>query len=109
MRLGGLVQESLSPRRLLHDRSSRRGARRLFRRGDHKRNPGVPAVRPVLVGEFPVAFEIEVALRRGAQRNDHSELRTNADDLRLEAADAIAGATVAADLLVDIANGTDEK
>src|SRR5262249_875628 len=94
---------------LFRDYSSRRGARRLFRRRDHERHPGVPAVGPIVMGEFPVAFEIEIALRRGAQGNDDSELRADTDDLRLEAADAIAGATVAPDLLVDIANGTDKK
>src|SRR5262249_20518309 len=75
----------------------------------HERHPGVPAVGSVVVGEFPVAFEIDVALRRGAQGNDDSELRADADDLRLETADAIAAAAVAADLLVDLANGTDKK
>src|SRR5262249_54221803 len=94
---------------LFRDHSSRRGARRLFRWRDHERYPGVPAVRPVVVGKFPVAFEIEVALRRGAQGNNNSELRADADDLRLEAANAVAGAAVAADLLVNIANGTDKK
>src|SRR5262245_43470069 len=94
---------------LFPDHSSRRGARRLFRRRDHECDPGVPAIGPVVVGKFPVAFEIEVALRRVAQGNNDSELRTDADDLRLEAADAVAGATVAAHLLVDIANGTDKK
>ena len=62
-----------------------------------------------MVGEFPVAFEIEVRLRRGAQRNDEPDLGANADYPRPEAADAIAGAAVATDLLVDIADGTDKK
>jgi len=48
-------------------------------------------------------------LCRSAQGNDEPELRTNADHARLEAAHAIAGAAVATDLLVDIANGTDKK
>src|SRR5262249_6278236 len=96
---GGQSESTLG---LFRDHSSRRSARRLFRWRDDEGHPGVPAVGPVVVGEFPVAFEIEVALRRGAQGNNDSELRTDADDLRLEAADAIAGATVAADLLVDI-------
>src|SRR5262249_41152516 len=89
--------------------SSRRGARRLLCRRDHECDPGVPAVGPVLVGEFPVAFEIEITLRRGAQRNDEPELRAAAHDLRLEAADVIARTAVATDLLVDIADGTDKK
>src|SRR5215471_20996459 len=41
---------------LFRDHSSRRRARRLFRRRDHERHPSVPAVGPVLVGEFPVVL-----------------------------------------------------
>src|SRR5262249_32901013 len=55
------------------------------------------------------ALEIEVTLRRGAEGNNESELRTHADHLRLEAADAIAGAAVATQLSVDIADETDLK
>src|SRR5262245_27779162 len=96
--------------RLLRGHASRcRWGRRLFRRGDHECDPGVPSVGPVLVGKFPVAFEIEVPLRCGAQRNDEPELRANADYPRLEATDPIAGTAVAADLLVDITNSTDKK
>src|SRR5262249_51040910 len=36
---------------LFREHSSRRSARRLFRRRDHERHPGVPAVGPVVVGE----------------------------------------------------------
>src|SRR5215471_14266178 len=91
------------------DHASRRCARRLFRWRDHECDPGVPAVGPVLVGEFPVAFEIEVTLHRAAQGNNESELRPGAHHLRLEAAHAVAGAGVATDLLVDVANGTEKK
>src|SRR5262249_12487757 len=94
---------------LFRDHSSRRGARRLFRRRDHECDPGIPAIGPVLVGEFPIASEVEIALRRGAQGNDESELRADADNLRLEAADAVAGAAVAADLLIDVAHSSDQK
>src|SRR5262245_25177029 len=94
---------------LFRDHSSRRGARHLFRWRDHECDPGVPAVGPVVVGKFPVAFEIEISLRRGGQGNDESELRADANHARVEAADPIAGAAVATDLLVDIANGTDKK
>src|SRR5712691_9701084 len=45
---------------LFRDHSFRRGARRLFGRRDHECDPGIPAVGPVLVGEFPIALEIEV-------------------------------------------------
>src|SRR5262249_7726935 len=94
---------------LFRDHASRRGTRRLLRRRDHECDPGVPAVGPVLAGELPVAFEIEITLRGAAQGDDVSELRADADNLRLEAADAIAGAAVATQLSVDIADGTDKK
>src|SRR5215471_20609579 len=94
---------------LFRDHPPRRGARRLFRRRDHERDPGIPAIGPVLVGEFPVAFEIEITLNLSGQGNDESDLRPSADDLRLEAAHAVAGAAVAPDLFVDIADGTDKK
>jgi hypothetical protein len=54
----------------LFDHSSRCGARRLFCPRDHERDPGVPSGGPVLVGEFPVAFDIEINLRLGGQGND---------------------------------------
>jgi hypothetical protein len=60
---------------LLCDHPPRRGARRLLGRRDHECDPSIPAIGPVLVGELPVAFEVEIALRRGAQGNDESELR----------------------------------
>src|SRR5262249_15389818 len=100
---------SRGDRWLFRDHSPRRGARRLLRRGDHECDPTVPAGGPVLVGEFPVAFEIEITLRLGGQGNDESNLRAGAHHLRLEAAHAIAGAAVAAHFRVDIANGTDKK
>src|SRR5262245_15710050 len=95
--------------RLFRDHSSHRSARRLFRWRDHECDPSIPSVGPVLVGEFPIAFEIEITLNLSGQGNDEPDLRPGADDLRLEAAHAIAGAAVAPDLLVDIANGTDKK
>src|SRR5262249_61272595 len=88
---------------LFRDHSSRRGARRLFRRRDHEGDPGVPAVGPVLRGEFLVAFDIEVPLNCGGQGNDETDLRADTDHLRLEATHAIAGAAVATQLSVDIA------
>src|SRR5690349_3961907 len=63
----------------------RRGARRLFRRRDCECDPGVPAIGPILRGEFLVAFEIEVTLGRGAQGNNEAELRADANHARLEA------------------------
>src|SRR5215831_13521867 len=91
---------------LFRDDSSRRRARRLFRWREHEGDPGVPAVGPVLVGEFPVAFEIEITLRLSGQGNDKSELRPGAHHLRLEAAHPIAGAAVATQLSVDVADDT---
>src|SRR5262249_16247478 len=89
------------------DHSPRRGARRLFRRRDHECDPGVPAVGSVLVGKFPVALEIEITLRLSGQGNDEPDLRPGAHHLRLEAADAIAGAGVATHLSIDIADDAD--
>jgi hypothetical protein len=69
-----------------------------------RRDAALGVVRPAIVREFPIAFEIKVTLSRGADGNNESELRANADDLRLEATHAISGATVATDLFVDIAD-----
>jgi hypothetical protein len=91
-------------RTLFGDHSSGRSARRLFCRRDHECDPGIPAVGPVLVGEFPVAFDIEITLRLGGQGNDESELRPGAHHLRLEAAHAIAGAAVAPEFCVHVAD-----
>src|SRR5262249_21152756 len=71
---------------LFRDHSSRRGARRLLRRRDHKCDPGIPAVGPILRGEFLVAFDVEVTLRRGGQGNDEPELRAHADQRRRQCA-----------------------
>src|SRR5262245_32651580 len=83
---------------LFRDHSSRRGARRLFRRRDHEGHPGVPAIGPILRGEFLVTFDIEVTLSRGGQGNDEPELRAHTDHLGLEATHPIAGAAVATQL-----------
>src|SRR5262245_59841502 len=105
IRSTALGAPTFTARALLRNHPSRRGARRLFCRRDHERDPAVPAGGPVLIAEFPVAFEIEVPLRLGGQGDDEPELRPGAHHLRLEAAHAIAGSAVAADLRVDIANG----
>src|SRR5215471_5087047 len=96
--------------RLIRDHASRcRWARPLLRRRDIECDPAVPAGGPVLVAEFPVAFEIEITLKLIAQGNDVSELRPRAHHRRLEAAHLVAGAGVATDLLVDVADGTDKN
>ena len=78
-------------------------------RRKHERDPCVPAVRPICVVEFLVAFEIEIALGGGADGNNETDLRPNANHARLEAADPIARPAVAADLVIDIADETDLK
>ncbi len=57
----------------------------------------------VLRCKFAIIFQIEIALQV-ADRKDEAVLRANPDHLRVKAADAVAGAAVAADLLVDIAH-----
>jgi len=59
-------------------------------------------VGTVLRGKLRVVLQIEIALQV-ADRKDEAELRANPDHLRLKAADAVAGAAVAADLLIDVA------
>jgi hypothetical protein len=66
-------------------------------------DPGIPSIGAVLRGKFLVAFDIEVTFCGGTQRNDKPDLGADADHLRLEAADSIAGAAVATDLFVNIA------
>src|SRR6516162_4313617 len=89
---------------LFVDHASRRRARRLFRWRDHECDPSVPAIGPVLVGEFPVAFEIEITLHLSGQGDDEPDLRPGAHHLRLEATHPVAGAGVATQLSVDIAD-----
>src|SRR5580692_10287811 len=84
----------------------RRGWRRRGRR-DRKGHPGIPAGGPVFRGELPIALEIEISLHLVGERNDEADLGTDACDLRLEAADAIARSAVAADLPVDVSNQSD--
>src|SRR5262249_54724763 len=112
-RFGPVVPDALvqgiEDDRVLRDHSSRRGARRrCCRWRDRERDPRVPAVGTVLCGKFTVVLQIEIALQV-ADRKDEAELRADADHLRLEAADPIAGATVATDLLVDVAHRSDLK
>ena len=58
--------DEVKKHRLLCDHASRRGARRLFRRRDHERHPGIPAVGPVVMGELliPAASDGAAAGRR---------------------------------------------
>ena len=68
---------------------------------DRERHPGVPPLRAVLGGKFLVALEVEIALHR-AHRQDESDLRPDTGDPRLEAADPVADAAVATELLVEV-------
>jgi hypothetical protein len=61
------------------------------------------------VRKQPITPRIEVTLSGGAQGNNESELRVGADDLGLEAAHTVAGAVVAPDLFVDVADYTGLK
>src|SRR6476659_8519751 len=65
-------------------------------------------MRPVLGGEFPVTFNIDVGLHC-AEWNDVAKLWPDAHDPGLETANPVARTTVAADLIVDIANHPDLK
>src|SRR5262245_36110556 len=91
---------------LFRDHSSRWRGRRGCRRRDRERDPGVPAVGTILRRELAVILQIEIALQV-ADRKDEAELRTSPEYLRLEAADAVAGTAVAADLPVDVAHRSD--
>src|SRR5215469_11801871 len=73
---------------------------------DRKGKPHVPAVGPMGGIEFPVGLEIEIALQV-AHRNDVADLRTDAQDAGLEAADPVAAAAVAGKLVVDVADEAD--
>src|SRR5262249_50878368 len=91
--------------RLLHDARPRRLSGLLLRRRrDHECSPYVPAVGPVLTGEFPVALEVHVALIVVADFEDVADLRSDADDTRFEAADPVATSAVAGKLLVDVSD-----
>src|SRR5215510_2091764 len=78
------------------------------RRRDRECDPRIPAVGTVLRGKFVVVLQIEIALQV-ADRKDEAELRASPDHLRLKAADAVARAAVAADLLIDVAHRANLK
>src|SRR5580704_13341669 len=102
----GILRGSSRSQPLLGDERSRRCGWRRRRRRDRKRNPRIPAGRPIRPGEFSVGLQIEIALH-AADRKYVTELRANAQNLRLEAADAIARTAVAADVLVGVADQAD--
>ena len=63
------------------------------RRRHGERRPDVPAVRPVLVGELPVGFQVGDPCR--SPTGKVTDLRAEADDARLKAADMVSGPAVA--------------
>ena len=96
-------------RALFRDHGSPRCYRRRRRgRRDCECEPHVPAVRPIFAVEFPVAFEIEIALHI-ADRKQISDLRANANHARLEAPDTVAGTAVARQLIVKVTDGADKN
>src|SRR6195256_4828556 len=58
----------------------------------------------MLGAELLVALQVEIGLMRGAERQNVAELRPDAEDARLEASNPIAGAAVAGELLVGVAD-----
>ena len=61
-----------------------------------------------MLGALLVAPEVQVALM-GAKRNDMADLRADAEDARLEAANAVARSAVACELLVNVSRQTDMR
>src|SRR5262249_44871298 len=57
--------------------------------------------------EFAIGLQIDIPLHLVSDREEVAELRTDANHPRLEAADAIAGAAVAADLLIEVTHKAD--
>jgi hypothetical protein len=80
-----------------------RGRWRRCRGRDGKCQPCVPAGGPIRTAKFCVGLEIDVTLKALAERDDVAKLRSDAEHLRLEASDAVAGAAVAADFLLRVA------
>ena len=59
--------------------------------------------------KFFIALQVQIALRVLADGKEVTELRSNAEDLRLEATHSIAGAAIAANFLVGVTHQTDQK
>src|SRR5215510_16484950 len=72
-------------------------------RRDHEGQPRAVTLRPVLDGEVPVGPQVEITLIFFAQREEKSDLRTDAEHASLEIAELCAGAAVAGELLEDVA------
>src|SRR5262249_45725525 len=57
--------------------------------------------------EFAVGLQVDISLHLVSDREEVADLRPDADHPRLEAADTIARAAVAADLLIEVAHEAD--
>src|SRR5476649_1084496 len=62
--------------------------------------------RPIRAAKFCVGFEVDVTLKGLAEGENVAKLRPDAEHLRLETADTVARAAVAADFSVDVAYHT---
>ena len=85
-----------------HTRRSGRLCGRRSRR-NRERQPSIPAIGSVLRVKFLIGFQVEIALHI-PDREQIRDLRSNAKDLRLEAADPITRAAVTANLFVNVAD-----
>lgn len=77
-------------------------------RRDRKGKPRVPALGPVLSGKLPVPFQAEETLHASNGKNV-SDLRSDAGNTGFKTTDTISGTTVTANLVVDIADSSDEN
>src|SRR5437899_923379 len=91
--------DELAPAPLFREPRPRRSRRLGRRRLKIEGQPDVPARRPICIVEFAVGLQVQISLHV-SDRKDVADLRSDADHPRLEATDAIAGAAVAADLLI---------
>src|SRR5262245_13065264 len=107
----GMHRSAQMRQRLLHVHPARgrRRWRRLGRGGSKlNREPRVPAMRPVLGVEFPIALDVDVGLQR-TQWDNVAKLRSDADDPRLKTSDPIACAAVTTDFIINVANQSNLK
>src|SRR5215472_5500497 len=92
---------------LLRKHGPRGHRRRCCRWRNIERQPDVPACWPIFAGKFAVGFQVEVALQLVCERKNVTDLRADANHSRLEAANAIARAAIAADLLIEVTHEAD--
>jgi hypothetical protein len=97
-------EREASPMANTMDRQFGLGAYRRWSDGrDRKRQPSVPARRPVAGVEFSVGFQVHIALH-ACDRKKIADLRTNPDDTRFEWPELCAGSAVSRELVIDIAD-----